>query len=854
MSSSKGSAARLLSRRKLIAVSGAFAGLYGASALGFNYDIPFGSDQIQTVLNSTITAGAGVRMESQSSQLIGKANLSPNFCGFNNVGIKEWQSCQGVFRDQTFLAKRIASTPGAATINGDDGDLNYNNGDFYSAVVKLTEDFKADYKGFGIFARALYFHDFVNDDFTEYHPNRLTRNNVDAAAITTLRLPPILGLRLPYPGGKVFNSAPASRNKRTDSIALSEVGDDFQFLDSYFHGKLPLWGDRELSFKFGRQTLNWGESTTLVANSLNNINPVDLNNVYRIGGQVEEFFTPTNMAFLSFAPLENTTVEGYYQLEWEPDVIPAPGSYFSTVDVGSKNDVKSLSASFGQGGEDPLPNGDSGYGIGRLVYNPLSTLGASSATFGRLPDVEPKTRGQFGVKLDHYFDSLNNGTDLGLYYEHYHSRLPYVSFYAANPSCARGDESANGVPATSLLTMLAACPNLPLLTQEATPTTTAYSSILSADSVRFQLQYPEHIDLFGVSFNTTLGSWSLQGEVAYRPAMPLQVDQHDLFFAALGPTLTNCSDQNANCTGQNLIGGLPSNITSGIQSDGSFGPYSDNHFIRKDGTPGYNDYYNVGLGVVPGVQRSFPNFVIPYRGGTIGDNQGCPNLEFSGLTRQAYGRQFWTPGSPCWIRGWERFQVYEFNLGTTRVLGRTDNWIGADQIQIVGEWGAMLVPELPALDKLQLQGPGTNYHASAGADGSGADGSRQACSTSPDCSVNTDTIKGDALRFNPHQQDRTGYPDELSWGYRVIGIIKYESVLPGISLQPTIFWSQDVMGTSPGPGGNFVAGAKQLNTTLETRYKSSLAFDVGYTWYWGGGQYNMLSDRDFLQFYLKYQF
>ncbi|MBV8062822.1 MAG: DUF1302 family protein, partial [Nevskia sp.] len=112
----------------------------------------------------------------------------------------------------------------------------------------------------------------------------------------------------------------------------------------------------------------------------------------------------------------------------------------------------------------------------------------------------------------------------------------------------------------------------------------------------------------------------------------------------------------------------------------------------------------------------------------------------------------------------------------------------------------------------------------------------------------------DGLRFNPHQQDPAGYPKSFSWGYRLIGIFKYENVLPGIGLQPTVLYSQDVQGTAPGPGGNFVAGRKQVNTLIEARYQQALSFDIGYTWYWGGGTFNTLSDRDFAQFYLKYQF
>ncbi|RJF96435.1 DUF1302 family protein [Oleomonas cavernae] len=155
----------------------------------------------------------------------------------------------------------------------------------------------------------------------------------------------------------------------------------------------------------------------------------------------------------------------------------------------------------------------------------------------------------------------------------------------------------------------------------------------------------------------------------------------------------------------------------------------------------------------------------------------------------------------------------------------------------------------PALDQLQLEAPGTYYHASAGADGSGADGSRQACSLNPACSVGADGI-----RFNPHQEDLKGFADEWSWGYRVIGLFTYENVLPSIGLRPTLIWSQDVGGTSPGPGGNFVEGRKQADLMLETRYKDALSFTVGYTWFTGGGRYNLMRDRDYLQFFARYQF
>jgi hypothetical protein len=69
-----------------------------------------------------------------------------------------------------------------------------------------------------------------------------------------------------------------------------------------------------------------------------------------------------------------------------------------------------------------------------------------------------------------------------------------------------------------------------------------------------------------------------------------------------------------------------------------------------------------------------------------------------------------------------------------------------------------------------------------------------------------------------------------------------------------VVWSQDVQGTSPGPAGNFVMGRKEVDVMLEARYQQNLSLNLGYTWFWGGGQYNTLSDRDYLQFFAKYQF
>lgn len=857
------------------------------SAHAVEFTLPYGEEGITGVLNSTITAGAQWRMQERSQSLVGKANLDPNVCGRKADGTPLYQSCQGLFRTQTYPAARLSEVPGQFSNNFDDGNLNYDKGDLTQAPIKLTQDLTLNYGDYGFFARALYFYDLVNNDFTENHPNRITNDNYlrvgnAVTALQNLPLPrtdsrPCDAARNPLglPCSILYGPGAQVNSKRSDSATLRQIGQNLQLLDAVFYGKAPLPFDRELTYKLGRQTINWGESTLLVINSVNQAQPVNANNFLRTGFAVEEVFTPQTSAFGSFEPFENATIEAYYQFEWQPVEIPAPGSYFSFADLGTDNAGNFATVSFGGAAEDAD-------GRGRLIDNPLSGLTDTSLQAQRLPDNEPDRFGlsnQYGISLKYYAEWLNSGTELGLYFMNYHSKLPYISTYASIDSCGRYSRST--------LQFLADCPGIPLLASLTNPndpdsyridpatgqtkTVNDYSAV-PFDSAKLQFEYPKNIKMLGVSFNTTLGEYSIQGEVAYRPNMPLQVDLEDLLFGAFGPTLSLCQNPTVGgtpCAGTGngtglALGALPPqlqaalgplvdslggniNAVGGIGTDANGNPVlypGSDYVIDANGTPGaYNDTFDLLVGHMTGSSRSFPSFIIPYRGGAVGENPG------SDPTRP------YDHNNPGYIRGYEQLGVYQFNFGATQVLGATDNWIGADQILGVLEVGGTWIPDLPPLDVLQFEAPGTYTHASAGADGSGSyytDATRrQACSTNPTCSYGPD-----GLRFNPHQADLSLYPDKFSWGYRIISIIRYESVFPGISFQPQIIWQHDMNGTAPQPlDTNFVEGRKTASINFEVRYKSSLSINPGYTWFTGGkGASNLYRDRDFAQLYVRYQF
>ena len=152
----------------------------------------------------------------------------------------------------------------------------------------------------------------------------------------------------------------------------------------------------------------------------------------------------------------------------------------------------------------------------------------------------------------------------------YHSRLPVVSAHTgtardAGIGLARagqiGAASQTGVRelvAGAVMQHLAAaqCPPSPphsqrcaTIAQTVQTETTAKLAPLAVGAARaagidayaengyYFIEYPEDIQLYGISFNTTLGTTgvALQGEYSYRRDTPLQFAERKVFYDALGP-------------------------------------------------------------------------------------------------------------------------------------------------------------------------------------------------------------------------------------------------------------------------------------------------------------------------------
>jgi len=179
------------------------------------------------------------------------------------------------------------------------------------------------------------------------------------------------------------------------------------------------------------------------------------------------------------------------------------------------------------------------------------------------------------------------------------------------------------------------------------------------------------------------------------------------------------------------------------------------------------------------------------------------------------------------IPGYTRNHVSQLQFTGTKVFG-PNNPLHADQIALVGEVGATKVWDFPAQNLLRYNSDGTDT-------GGGAD-------------VNSGNLN------NPETQTH-GYPTAFSWGYRVAARADYNNAFnTAFTLSPRVAFNHDVNGTSPGPGGNFIEGRKSVTLGVEANYLNKWALDVSYTNYFGGGQFNLISDRDFLAFVAKYSF
>ena len=482
--------------------------------------------------------------------------------------------------------------------------------------------------------------------------------------------------------------------------AEDRVAEDIRLLDAYVWGDHAV-GNSYLNWRLGSQVVSWGEST-FIQGGINVINPVDVSKLRLAGSELKEAFEGINMIWATIDLGTAFAVEALYMFEYE-EIIPDPvGTYWST------NDIATPGASYGMLNFGTLPqpvlNPDlyssvceqGNFGASDIGLPTQLVVAGCSSSIPRIESELASDSGQYGVAFRYFAEQLN-GTEFGFYYLNYHSRLPLISGFALT-----------AVPQTG-----------------------------SPVALRYFTEYPEDIDLYGLSFNSNVGTWSLAGEISYRPDTPLQIDDVEILFGGLTPL----------------------------------------------------------------------NPLTP-----------APVLRFQSQLGE------FAPGER--ITGFENHSMYQAQATLTKLFG-PNNPLKANQIAFVVEAGVNHISDLPDKDFLRFNGDGT------------------------DTGGGPDFLTGD---FRNPQTEPAGFADDTSWGYRLLARATYNDAIGSWTVSPRIGWSQDVDGTTPGPGGSFIDGRKQLTLGLGFDYLNEWNIDIAYTDYSGGGRYNELRDRDFISASVSYSF
>ncbi|MFZ3022987.1 DUF1302 domain-containing protein [Pseudomonas sp.] len=295
-----------------------------------------------------------------------------------------------------------------------------------------------------------------------------------------------------------------------------------QLLDAFVYHNYAI-ADQPGSVRLGKQVVSWGEST-FIQNSINSINPVDVSAFRRPGAELKEGLIPVNMFYVSQSLTENLSAEAFYQLEWDQTVVDNCGTFFAQLDVvtdGCDDNLRVLAPRSG------IP----GAALGALApFNP--DINEEGVLVPRGPDRDASDSGQWGAALRYLFEPLD--TEFGAFFMNYHSRAPIFSL--GLPDQARYNAIVAGLPG-------------PLA---------GVRPVAGAGSANYFLEYPEDLQLYGLSFSTTLPTGTAwQGELSYRPNAPVQLNSTDILYSGLTPL--------AGFSNVSVLQGTPGQDTTGYR-------------------------------------------------------------------------------------------------------------------------------------------------------------------------------------------------------------------------------------------------------------------------------------------------
>lgn len=203
--------------------------------------------------------------------------------------------------------------------------------------------------------------------------------------------------------------------------------------------------------------------------------------------------------------------------------------------------------------------------------------------------------------------------------------------------------------------------------------------------------------------------------------------------------------------------------------------------------------------------------------------------EFAGISQMSKGDDASVVGPGELAKGYIERNTSQLQFTATHLFGPS---LGADSWAVVGEIGGVRINNMPEYDEIRLNVSGT-----------GRSGVIQGPGSSDYSALHM------ALSNGPEQKS---FATASSWGYRLIAKGDYFNLYNGINFSPRFVFSHDVNGNTPDPMFLFIEDRKSLGATMSFNYQNAWSLDVSYNSFWGGGDTNTFSDRDYVSFNLKY--
>jgi hypothetical protein len=302
--------------------------------------------------NSTITMGAGRRLQNPSCALVGDPAANGGSCG-SAANPDQWSA-------------------------GDDGNLNYRKGDFFTTYLKGTHELllKSE-SGLKFFARGTWKKDWTADD-----------------------------------------------TQRTDlsSDARGQIVNNTELLDYWVSQDFNV-GDQNARVKLGNQVISWGEALFYIGGVSNNV--LDFQKLLVPGTQLKEAFLPVKALSVSGALSSTVNAEAFYQFRWRRTRVAPVGSYFSVSDIYDRGRVP---VSFA--GTNFNVTGLDAYALtGRRSLTDAEAMDAMTANgdfaVPVLADRKAKNSGQYGVSVK--WAPEGSTVNLGAYAMNYHDQFPVLN-------------------------------------------------------------------------------------------------------------------------------------------------------------------------------------------------------------------------------------------------------------------------------------------------------------------------------------------------------------------------------------------------------------------------------------------